>query len=163
VTFPLIKQRSISAYYLDELCDSSTVANNISYNVSTPLNCHMTNDNVIKNNYFKAKRPLKIILPKCKRISFENNIFISDVYVCFAHKNGIALLNDNLFDVPPGQVFESENSWDEELSKLYLNKSNKIAKSMVVFKDSKAILKKGSPAWLMGIKPLDSLNVGLIK
>lgn len=158
---PIDKKRSISAYYLDELCDSSTVINNISYNVSTPLNCHMTNDNVIKNNYFKAKRPIKITLPKCKRISFENNIFISDVSVSFVHKNGIALLNGNLFDVPAGQVFESENSWGKS-DKLTLNTSNRITKSMVEIRDSNAVLKKESSAWSMGIKSLDNFNAGLI-
>ena len=160
---PIDKQRSISAYYLDELCDSSTVANNISYKISTPLHCHMTNDNTIKNNYFIAERPIKITLPKCKRISFENNIFISDVSVRFVHKNGIAHLNGNLFDVPEDQIFESENSRDEELIKLSLNRSNRISKSMVEINDSKAVLKKESPAWSMGIKPLDSLQVGLVK
>ncbi len=154
---------SISAYYLDELCDSSTIANNISHNIAIPLQCHMTNDNTVKNNYFTNESKLVISLAKCKRINFENNIFISDVSVLFAHNSAIASMNDNLFDVPMKQIYEAPTDNKDKTVELILNKSNKIAKSMLIFNDSKALLKKESPAWSMGIDPLDSLKVGLLK
>ncbi len=40
---------------------------------------------------------------------------------------------------------------------------NNQPESMLMFNDSKTLLKKESPAWSMGIRPLDSLKVGLLK
>lgn len=155
----------VSAYYLDELTDSSLVENNISFGIEVPSHNHMTKDNMIRNNIFINDGPMVITLPRCERTSFINNVFVSNSSVRFAHKiNGIATISGNVFDVPDGQVNESvyETLYKEgEDVKLALGKDNSISNAGIILEGTKVLFEPSSVALKMGIKPIKN-EVGII-
>ena len=155
----------VSAYYLDELTDSSLVENNISFGIEVPSHNHMTKDNMIRNNIFINDGPMVITLPRCERTTFINNVFVSTTSVSFAHKkNGIAAMGGNLFDVPEGQVYEStfENEYKKgSEAKLALGKDNRISNAGIILEGTKVLFEPSSVALKMGIKPLQN-KVGIL-
>lgn len=139
------KHGKVHAYYLDELSNNSTVEDNISEGVSSPFLTHMTSGNTIKNNIFMTKGPMTIRFLKSKESKFQNNLLISDTSFTLYRDNDIKVLENNIFDVPLGQVYESPSkNYSHIKTKLNLIDNNKIENSGFVFNGKKINTNKSS-------------------
>lgn len=120
----------VHAYYLDELSNNSIVENNVSEGINSPFLTHMTRGNIIRNNIFINKESMNIRFLKSKESKFQNNILISDTSFTLYKDNDIDKLENNIFDVPAGQVYESPSKkYNHVKTKLKLINNNKIENS----------------------------------
>ncbi len=92
------------AYYLDELTHNALIENNISMGQLSPLQAHISSNNLFRNNFFITDGYMPITLPRCEDMRFEKNVFMSNGDISITNPEGMSLLRRNIFFSKTGNI-----------------------------------------------------------
>lgn len=152
----------IHGYYLDELSDNALVESNISINVSGPSHNHMASGNVYRNNIFVSSRAMSITTPRCRNMTFENNVFVSPDRVQFTVAEGEVSLVENVFGTPVvEQRIISESYKKGAFAKLALPDGNRQESAGLVIEGDDISFTEGAAPVDLGIQPLAGSEAGV--
>jgi len=93
-----------AAYYLDELCNPVLVEDNLSLNVVRPLNCHIGNGNLIRNNPFISQGDLELKSPRYLDQCLEPNVIVGRTTISIHPFNAISRASGNVLLSGTGRI-----------------------------------------------------------
>ena len=166
------------AYYHDEQSTGYLVEENIAINTYRPIHNHMTKNGIIRNNVFIDSGPQVLRFSRVYGVTFEKNILIADDitfhipqggvidYQMFWEANGISSMQKNI-------IFSRKNKANvakidyyiiKEVIPLEQNEGNILTDPLISGWESGVIrFDPGSPAYTLGIKPIDLRLAGRIR
>jgi len=152
-----------SAYYLDETSENCLVEGNLSYNVARPAHNHLAKNNIIRNNVFISNEDARLTFPRSSDYTLEKNIITAKGKIILENLDAVASLKNNILFSAEGKIeCHKLNRYDRTgTSLLNPDPTNLQTDPMIVeFQNGKVKLADRSPAFQIGITPIDVSDAG---
>jgi len=148
-----------SAYYLDELTDNALVEGNLAVNVNRPLHCHLCTKNTIRNNVFIVREgDARLTFPRCSDFVLQKNVLHVKGRIDIEGLNVLTTFENNILFSEKGEVYACDIKRHERLERQKLTETtdNLLTDPLVVeYKNGRVVFAESSPAYKLGIKPID--------
>lgn len=153
-----------SAYYLDEQAEDCLVEGNLALRVDHPSHNHMAKNNTLRHNVFIAERDALLSFPKCVGYTLEGNVVSAGGKIRLqAPPDGIVAMPHNLFFSGTGQVeWEPMDAYQGQGPQPWEPRDGSLLADpqFVIGEQGHYSYRPDSPAWKLGIPPLDVSQAG---
>ncbi len=153
-----------SAYYIDERSENCVIEENISVDVVTAAKGHIAQKNTIRNNVFINRGEVKIAFPRSIDYAMQGNVVYAAGKITIDGVNCVATWSKNLFYSGEGRidgVVMKERKYDRIGTISGVVGDTAVGDPMFVDLDHLDLqYKPDSPAWKLGLKPLNISQAG---
>ena len=154
------------AYYLDERSENCLVENNLSVNIGWPSHNHKAKNNTIRNNFFIVDRDdieTRLEFNMSNDFVFEKNMVYTTGPLIIRNREAITTFKENVIFSEQGPVkCHKLNQYDAVATyPLEAMHSNVLSDPLLIdYKKGIVRLSPDSPAFKLGIKPIDVSSAG---
>jgi hypothetical protein len=152
------------AYYLDEQSQHCVVCDNLAIGVPWPLHNHMSRHNTLRHNFCINDGALKITFMRSHDFGLAENVFYATGPIRFIGFEGATHLAHNIFYSAVGRVEAirlDDYTETKEITSLESNDRTNAADPLFVDVERGDFrLRPESPAYRLGIAPLDTSQAG---